>query len=139
MEVALHLPLIPDVELVAAKAVEIVGRKIGMAQTDVEATTVAAIEACLNAIEHGGNAGFVVRLEGGQVNGIPCLVVVVEDHGGGFDPDAVPESSPSRVLGCTRKRGWGLTLIRELVDEVEVNSRPGLTAVRMVKHAGGKR
>jgi serine/threonine-protein kinase RsbW len=137
MEVALHLPLIPDVELVAAKAVEIVGRNLGMARTEVEAVAVAAIEACLNAIEHGGNQGFVVRLDGGESPAGLYLVVEVEDHGGGFNPESVPVRSPSRVLGCTRKRGWGLTLIRELVDEVKVQSQPGLTTIRMVKYGGG--
>jgi len=37
-----------------------------------------------------------------------------------------------------KKRGWGLTLIRELVDRVDVQSRPGLTVVRMMKRIGGE-
>ena len=36
MEAVLHLPVVPNVELVAAKAVETLGRAIGMSQTHVE-------------------------------------------------------------------------------------------------------
>ena len=36
--------------------------------------------------------------------------------------------------GCTSKRGWGLTLIKELMDEVQIRSNPGKTLVRMCKY-----
>ena len=133
MEVALHLPVAPDLELVAAKAAEVLGSHLGMSQSQVEAVCVATIEACLNAIEHGGESGFVVRLRGETQGERPRLVVEVEDHGEGFDPTAASHSS-SRVLGCTARRGWGLTLIRELVDDVKIESQPGRTVVQMSKY-----
>jgi serine/threonine-protein kinase RsbW len=135
MEVALHLPVAPDLELVAAKAAEVLGSHLGMSQSQVEAVCVATIEACLNAIEHGGEPGFVVRLRGETQGERPRLVVEVEDHGEGFDPtEEAASPSPSRVLGCTARRGWGLTLIRELVDGVQIDSQPGRTVVQMFKY-----
>lgn len=134
MEVSLHLPLLPDVELVAAKAVDVVARALGMSQVDVEAASVATIEACLNAMEHGGRDELVVRLHAEHDGKGNRLVVEVEDHGSGFDPASVTPASPSRVLGCAAKRGWGLTLIRELMDEVKIRSAPGLTVVSMAKY-----
>ena len=133
MEVVLHLPVVPNVELVAAKAVETVGSALGMHQTRVEAASVAVVEACLNAMEHGGGT-MVVRLfsDGGPDR--PRLVIEVEDHGNGFDPASAPRNSATRVLGCASKRGWGLTLIRELMDEVQIRSQPGRTLVRMCKY-----
>lgn len=136
MEVELHLPPIPDVELVAAKAVEVVGRFLGMAAQETEAAAVATVEACLNAIEHGGSGEVVVRVGSGEGEDGRFLHVEVEDHGVGFDPASVPPASRSRVHGCVAKRGWGLTLIGELVDHVDVQSRPGLTLVRMRKLVG---
>ena len=130
MEVVLHLPVVPNVELVAAKAVETVGAALGMSASRVEAASVATVEACLNAMEHGGG-GMVVRLTSENCAGRPRLVIEVEDHGAGFDPDGARQQSASRVLGCASKRGWGLTLIRELMDEVEIRSQPGTTLVRM--------
>ena len=64
----------------------------------------------------------------------PQLHVEVEDEGGGFDPTESPRNSATRVHGCTSKRGWGLTLIRELMDEVQIRSNPGMTLVRMRKY-----
>jgi len=136
MEVVLHLPVVPNVELVAAKAIEALGGALGMPQTRVEAASVAIVEACLNAMEHGGGRMSVrVAGEGGEGdNGRRRLVVEVEDHGRGFDPLTAPRNTASQVLGCASKRGWGLTLIRELMDEVEIFSEPGQTIVRMCKY-----
>jgi anti-sigma regulatory factor (Ser/Thr protein kinase) len=132
MEVVLHLPVVPNVELVAAKAVETLGGALGMHQTRVEAASVAVVEACLNAMEHGGGP-VTVRMRGDNHGEKPCLIIEVEDRGEGFNPDRAPQNSPSRVLGCASKRGWGLTLIRELMDEVQIQSTPGKTVVSMRK------
>ncbi|MCU0305190.1 MAG: ATP-binding protein [Thermoanaerobaculales bacterium] len=132
MEVVLHLPVVPNVELVAAKAVEAVGGAIGMHQGGIEAASVAIVEACLNAMEHGGGQ-MVVRMSAETFEGRPGLVIEVEDQGKGFDPSAAPRNSATRVAGCTTKRGWGLTLIRELMDDVQIRSHPGRTLVRMRK------
>ena len=136
MEVVLHLPVVPNVELVAAKAVEALGGALGMSQTRVEAACVAIVEACLNAMEHGGGE-VVVRLSGENEGGRPRLVIEVEDHGGGFDPAKARRKTVAQVLGCASKRGWGLTLIRELMDDVQIRSRPGQTLVRMCKDVEG--
>ncbi len=133
MEAVLHLPVAPNVELVAAKAVETLGGAIGMSRSRVEAASVAVVEACLNAMEHGGG-GMVVRLLDDRGNGRPRLVVEVEDHGLGFDPAAVPPRRPQPRVAAGPRRGWGLTLIRELMDEVQITSRPGMTLVRMLKY-----
>ena len=133
MEVTLHLPVVPNVELVAAKAVETLGRALGMDQTRVEAASVAVVEACLNAMEHGGGT-MVVRLSGDNDRDRRCLLIEVEDRGNGFDPETSDEVGDSRVQGCVSKRGWGLTLIRELMDEVQIRSEPGKTLVRMSKY-----
>jgi anti-sigma regulatory factor (Ser/Thr protein kinase) len=132
MEVVLHLPVVPNVELVAAKAVEALGGALGMHQTRVEAASVAVVEACLNAMEHGGGQ-MVIRLSGDEQGERRRLVIEVEDNGAGFDPANAATNAASRVLGCASKRGWGLTLIRELMDEVQIRSRPGQTLVHMCK------
>ena len=133
MEVVLHLPVVPNVELVAAKAVETLGGALGMLQTHFVASCVAMVEACLNAMEHGGGP-VTVRLHGDNHAEKPCLVIEVEDHGQGFDPATAKQNSPSKVLGCASKRGWGLTLIRELMDDVQIRSEPGKTLVYMRKY-----
>jgi len=133
MEVVLHLSVVPNVELVAAKAVETLGGALGMHQTRVEAASVAIVEACLNAMEHGGGE-MIVRLASEDSGERPSLIIEVEDTGAGFDPTTSRNNTVTRVLGCASKRGWGLTLIRELMDEVQIQSKPGKTLVRMRKY-----
>jgi serine/threonine-protein kinase RsbW len=133
MEVVLHLPVVPNVELVAAKAVETLGSALGMDRSRVEAASVAIVEACLNAMEHGGGR-MIVRVTSEGEPDRHQLVIEVEDHGEGFDPSSAPQNSPSRVIGSASKRGWGLTLIRELMDDVQIRSQPGRTLVRMCKY-----
>jgi serine/threonine-protein kinase RsbW len=133
MEVVLHLPVVPNVELVAAKAVETLGGALGMQQTHVEAASVAMVEACLNAMEHGGGP-VIVRLRSDNLDAKPCLLIEVEDQGQGFDPATAPRNSSKQILGSASKRGWGLTLIRELMDEVQIQSKPGKTLVSMRKY-----
>ena len=137
MKLTLNLPAVPEVELVAAKAVELVGRDLGLSSTWIESVAVATVEACLNAIEHGNQRGFTVRIGTQAAEGEHWLVIEVEDHGGGFDPEAPVAPAGSRKHGSAPNRGWGLKLIRDLMDDVEVQSRPGLTVVRMKRRIGG--
>jgi anti-sigma regulatory factor (Ser/Thr protein kinase) len=54
----------------------------------------------------------------------------VQDDGKGFRTGKTPEESK-------KNRGWGLKLIRELVDDVEIITGPDGTVVRMMIHLGG--
>jgi len=134
MELRLHLPGIKKAEIVAALAVETLGEHLNMMPDAIEAVRLAVVEACLNALEHGGG-DMQVRL---LVQDDSRLLAEVEDHGGGFDPENCGEKSPTRVEGCVEKRGWGLRLISEMMDEVEIKSRPGRTIIRMWKKLPGK-
>ena len=137
-EIRLVLPPLPDVELVAVRAAEVLGRHAGFGQDALDAIGIALAEACLNGIEHGGVGGIMVRLavDGAEDRG-PALAVEVEDHGTGFATG--PTRRPRRAGDRLKKRGWGLVLMRELMDEVEVESRPGRTVVRMRKCVEGRR
>ena len=50
------------------------------------------------------------------------LRVQIRDHGCAFDPQAVPEPCLAEQLCGRTAHGWGLYLIRRLVDEVEITS-----------------
>ena len=105
----------------------------------------AVSEVCTNAIEaqtrarQSAPAGSV-----GDHISIRCLLIderveiEVVDQGSGFDPDELAEHPP--VTDPTRlqyERGLGIPLIRILTDEVEFDSTPAGTTVRMVLHAMG--
>lgn len=135
MEMQLQLPAIEDSELIAAQAAETLGKALALSEDSIEGIRLALVEACLNAAEHGGGA-MTVRMATEDRR----LRIEVEDHGPGFDPDCIDATSPTRVQGCVEKRGWGLRLIREMMDEIAIESRPGRTIIRMWKElpAAGK-
>jgi len=133
--VHLVLPRHPHAELDAGHAVETLGLEVGFSHDTLAEIRLAVVEACLNALEYGG--GEVEIEVTACADGSPRLEVSVIDHGPGFDPTVVPRPQLRAKLRADRKRGWGLELMRRLMDEVEISSRPGRTQVRMVRRQRG--
>ena len=111
-------------EKVAMAAAAAAGHLAGLPGPRLADVQTAVSEACLNAFEHG-------NLERPSV---PVLLtftiqgrnfkVAIRDQGSGFQPAAVPKPDLSRQLaGSSSDRGWGLYLMRQLADRVQV--RPG--------------
>jgi serine/threonine-protein kinase RsbW len=129
--VRVRLSAAPNAELRAAQAVEEIGAGLGISRDTLDEVKLAVVEACLNALEYGGtDVEVVVVAHPGEP---PWIEADVTDHGPGFDPDAIVAPRIENKLHAPRKRGWGLELIRKLMDRVEIESRPGLTRVHMVR------
>jgi serine/threonine-protein kinase RsbW len=135
--VELTIPSTLGYEKVAMDTAASLARKIGLSPERVEDLRTAVSEACMNAIEHGNqqNERRKVLLLMSATDSE--LEISVRDHGQAFE---VPDESPSIqtvIEGETRSRGWGLFLIRSLVDKVEFRPLPkGGNVVRMVIHLG---
>ncbi|MGE5235295.1 MAG: ATP-binding protein [Acidobacteriota bacterium] len=121
----------PNAELRAAQAVEEIGAGLGFPRDTLDEVKLAVVEACLNALEYGGTEVDVDLVA--HPGRSPWIEVAVTDRGPGFDPDAIAAPRIENKLHARRKRGWGLELIRRLMDRVEIESRPGLTRVHMVR------
>ena len=132
----LVLPRVHDAELLAGRAVYDVGQRLGFAHDTLEEVKLAVVEACLNALEH-GDGDVEVEVIAHPDRAPVSLEVLIVDHGPGFDPARIPTPRIEVKLRGNRKRGWGLELIRHLMDEVEVTSRPGFTQVRLLRLRGG--
>jgi serine/threonine-protein kinase RsbW len=132
--VRLVLPRVPHAELLAGEAVDELGGGLGFSRDTLDEVKLAVLEACLNALEYGLGEIEVelVAHRGGK----PKLEVWVTDHGPGFDPGRVPHPVLNEKIRSDRKRGWGLELMRRLMDEVVVDSTPGRTRVRMTRFRG---
>jgi len=93
----------------------------------------AVSELCANAIEShqrtGNQEPLVIRCDLGPDR----VTIEVEDHGGGFDPDALSAlphaSDPARL---EHERGLGIPLVRELADDVQFLVKDEGTIVRLV-------
>jgi serine/threonine-protein kinase RsbW len=117
--------------------VEEAGQRIAFPRDTLAEVKLAVVEACLNAIEY-GTGEVEVEVIAHPNDAHPWIEVAVVDHGPGFDPSQVPRPVLEDKLRSRRKRGWGLELVRRLMDEVEITSQPGMTRVRMIRRRGGE-
>lgn len=126
------IPREPHAELAAVPLVDLLGERVGFSHDTLAEIKLAVVEACLNALEYGQGAVEVevVAHEDSPVR----LEITVTDHGIGFDARIVPQPDLKTKLHASRKRGWGIELMRHLMDEVDVQSAPGLTRVRLTRN-----
>jgi serine/threonine-protein kinase RsbW len=100
--------------------------RMGFSPDQVEDVKTALSEACTNAIEHGNAsnpyADVLVIFTAAPGN----LMVNVIDHGQKPIPQTLPDRSTRPDF-----RGWGLYLIQNLMDHVEIKSQPGRNELQM--------
>ncbi len=132
--VALTIPMYPDMELAAAKTASVLAELMDFGEGEVEEIQLAIIETCINAFEHSQSADQEVHIDFVLMD--DELQFKVTDRGVGISSDTL---DGSRLLGTPgvhadlRKRGMGLQIIRSLMDEVDIESTPNGTTVRIIK------
>ncbi|MDY7094768.1 MAG: ATP-binding protein [Acidobacteriota bacterium] len=122
-------------EIEAGEAAAAMAGAMEMSPDRIDEVRMAVVEACINAIEHSNAADREVVVEIAILDFAETerLCIKVHDDGVGFVPEEVEKPSLERKLKSERKRGWGLTIIRGLMDEVEIQSGAGGTTVVMYK------
>ena len=128
--VELKLPVLPDMELSATKTAEIVAKHMELGEEKSAEISMALIEACINAFEHSDSNKQIeihFRIKGDE------LEIQVTDKGKGFDESKVKIPKIEEKIGSDYKSGWGLQLIKELMDTVEFESSSEGTTVTMTK------
>lgn len=132
--VRITIPSVLGFEKLVVKAVSEIAGGAGIGPDRVEDLSTAVGEVCINAIEH-GNRGLN---EAAVVVTVSCLAdglsIEVRDFGRReFRADAGMEkpSLDDRIEGKAGARGWGLYLIRQLVDELEFLRKPGGNITRI--------
>jgi serine/threonine-protein kinase RsbW len=134
-EVTLALPMVPEMEIEASKTATAIAESIRMSPDRIDEVRMAVVEACINALEHSRASDrevfvtFQVLGEGDPEK----LRIMVHDNGIGFAPDDVEPPTMESKLKAMRKRGWGLKIIKGLMDEVEIRSGAEGTTVVMSK------
>ena len=138
-QMELTLPMVPDIEIAAARAAGNLARELGMASESIDEMAHAMIEACINAREHSGSEDrrIYVRITGTSLGeGNSRIDIWISDHGKGFNL-AEARSKREQTRGAVHKRGWGLSIIEAHMDEVGISSSADGTTIHMVKY--GKR
>jgi serine/threonine-protein kinase RsbW len=134
-EATLTLPMVPDMEIAASKTATAMAEFMKMSPDRIDEVRMAVVEACINAFEHSHSPDRKVYMTF-EVLGAEepeNLRITVRDTGVGFSPGGIEEPQIEDKLKATRKRGWGLKIIRGLMDQVEIRSGADGTTVIMSK------
>jgi serine phosphatase RsbU (regulator of sigma subunit)/anti-sigma regulatory factor (Ser/Thr protein kinase) len=112
---------------------------LGLPGPRMENLKTAVSEAAMNAIEH-GNKGDADLNVGVQVLVSPeDLRVLITDHGGGTEiPEAEAPDIEAKLAGLQKPRGWGLFLIQNMVDELEISSDDKHHTIELVLYLKGE-
>ena len=134
-EVTLTLPMLPDMEIAASKTATALAEFMDMSSDKIDEVRMAVVEACINSFEHShaDDRKVSVRFEVLGDAEPENLKITISDSGVGFSPDEVEEPNIEEKLKADRKRGWGLKIIKGLMDEVAIESGPRGTTVVMSK------
>jgi len=129
--------MLPDMEIAATRTVTALAEFMEMTPDRVDEVRMAVLEACINAFEHSGSEDGKVSLTFsvlGEGTVPEKLQIRVEDSGVGFEPADVKDPNIEDKLKAESKRGWGLKIIRGLMDEVDILSNDDGTTVIMSKY-----
>jgi serine/threonine-protein kinase RsbW len=119
--VSLRIPSSSEYVLLARLMVAQVGRIAGFSDGEIYDLKLAVTEAATNVVRHAAVDSFEIEYHA-RPNEVE---IVVTDLGGGFDAHApVPEPD--------EHGGFGLAVIRSLVDEVALDSTGDGTRLRMI-------
>lgn len=135
-EVTLTLPMLPDMEIAASRTVMALAEFMNMSADQIDEVRMAVVEACINAFEHSASDDGKVLVTFSVLGSKEPekLQIRIEDSGVGFEPDSVQDPRIEEKLKADNKRGWGLKIIRNLMDEVEIESGDSGTTVIMTKY-----
>jgi serine/threonine-protein kinase RsbW len=135
--IELRLPSKLGYERVAMDTASSLARRMGFQDERVESLKTAISEAVTNAIEHGNEHDAAMKVVVLLTARNDELIVSVADQGRKtLDSDCTTRTPHiAEALDRSDKGGWGIWLIRELMDEVEFTTAPsGGNQVRMVIH-----
>jgi serine/threonine-protein kinase RsbW len=126
-------------EIVATAQVAALGDYIEMGRDKIDEVKLALVEACINAFEHSGTRDeqlhLTFRIGKDEENGREWLEVEVLDQGKGFDHSRIETPSIEKSFtGDRKKRGWGLQIIKSLMDVVAISSGDWGTRILMRKY-----
>lgn len=129
--VELQIPSSPGCEKRAMEAAAELAYQAGAGEETVRNLATAVAEACLNAMEHahGFDPHLSVKLT--FRFGRSLLEVDIVDLGPPFNLPSGKPSLGNKIEGIEQTRGWGLYLIKNMVDKVELRRLPDGNLLRL--------
>lgn len=130
-EVRLTIPILQDMELAGTKLADTVAKYTELTDDQIDEVRMAIIEACLNAFKHSqsrdGQVDIKFSIKRDEVE------IIIEDRGIGFNPDKIQSPAIDRQVSGGGRQGWGLTIIKGMMDTVDIKSSSKGTRITMTK------
>ncbi len=126
-------PSEPDTErLIVERVIEAI-KELHIAAARLERLKTATAEATMNALEHGNHFQPDVPVAVEVLASEVALAVRITDQAlSRLYPSAVAPDLEAKLAGSQTPRGWGLFLIKQLVDEMHVSSSTSQHTVELV-------
>jgi serine/threonine-protein kinase RsbW len=139
-EVELIIPMGADYELLAATTAEQLARRLKFRPEAINQIKTAIVEACINASEHSLSPDrkiyqrFWVEDDKLVITIASRGIVPLNIHGNNEDPNVEQVLENETGGPAEQRRGWGIKLIKTLMDEVEFERVDEGTSLRMTKY-----
>jgi anti-sigma regulatory factor (Ser/Thr protein kinase) len=134
------VPSEPGNERLAMERVTSIVAPLGLPTDKLEKLKTAVAEATMNAIEHGNRNDPDLPVSIEILVTSDDLRIRITDHGGGAEiPQQTSPDLDLKLAGEQTPRGWGLFLIKNMVDEMHVTSDDVHHTVELVVHLAGGR
>ncbi len=131
-EYEMIVPMGDDTEMISAHAVEEIARRHHFKQTAINQIKTALVEACINAAEHSLSPDrklyqkFTVEDD--------KLIITISNRGINLLANKKAAAATAADEPSEGRRGWGLQLIRNLMDEVNFEQVDDGSKITMVKY-----
>ncbi|HEX5849418.1 MAG TPA: ATP-binding protein [Rubrobacter sp.] len=134
------VPSEPGNERLAMETVAKTAQGFGFSGENLERLKTAVAEATMNAMEHGNNYSPELPVELQVLATDYDFLVRITDRGSGPPPTDAGDTPDieAKLEGLQKARGWGLFLIKSMVDEMNVTGDEGHHTVELVVHLGAE-
>jgi serine/threonine-protein kinase RsbW len=143
---AFELPSEPGNERLALARVAGTVKGLGLSEARLEKLKTAVAEATMNAIEHGNQNRAEIPVEVEVTQDGDDIIVAISDQGGEASAGDKAPAEPAepeepdlvkKLEGGQSPRGWGLFLIRNMVDAVKVTTNGQRHTIWLTMRTGG--
>ena len=113
---------------------------LGLSEARLERLKTAVAEATMNAIEHGNGNRPEIPVEVEVTQNGDEIVIAISDQGGEAHPGGGPAVEPDllqKLDGGQSPRGWGLFLIRNMVDAMDITINGQRHTIWLTMRTGG--